>query len=180
MSHSNRNHRERKAARALAAAEGISYQRALQRLRARKGVANVEAERRVRGLLDSIEHDRWLRLRVPHGFRTDVIFSEQRPNVFTDVIGHVGVGVGLTVPVVYDAKNGRAHRATRANLDGLRAWIEERAAEIGIELVDWIVKPDVDPQPKGDPDGPDQRWSVLASFDDHDSYEPRARDAAAC
>jgi hypothetical protein len=179
MSHSNRNHRERKTARAIAAAQGISYQRALQRLRARKGAPNVAAERRVRGLLKSIERDRWLHLRVPHGFRTDVISSEQRPNVFTDVIGHVRVDVVLTVPVVYDAKNGWAHKATRSNLHGLRAWIEERAAEIGLELVGWTVKPDDDPQPKGDPDGRDQRWSVVVSFDDRDSYEPRALDATA-
>jgi hypothetical protein len=174
MSKSHRSNRERKAARAIAVAQGISYQAAIHQLRSRQGPASPYAERRVREMLDSIAAERWLNLHVPHGFRTDVVFSQQHPNLFSAAIGHVEVEVGLTLPVVYTAKNGRAHKATHSNLDALRGWIEHRAGYMGIKLVGWQVKPDEDPEPKGDPNGPDQHWRVLATFEDHHSYQPLA------
>jgi hypothetical protein len=103
---------------------------------------------------------------VPHGFAVVALESERRENVFSSVLTHAGVSTTLDAAVVYRPLNGRAHTADREILASLRAWVEHLAARHGrVELVDWILRPDVDPEPAGDPNGPGQQWSVSAVFD---------------
>jgi hypothetical protein len=121
-----------------------------------------QAEERVRGVLDVIAGDRWLGLRVPHGFVVVATAGERRANWFPEGTEHVRVFARLELPVVFDA---RVTKAVHENLEGLRTWIVEdcRRAPGRIELAEWEVSPRADPRPprRGEP-GP--RWQVGAEF----------------
>ncbi len=124
------------------------------------------AEATIRELLESILGSRYLNIHVPHGFAVAALDSEERENPFTSALRYVRFNATIDAPVVYKPLNGRAHTADREILDKLKAWIEQLAASKGrVDLVDWQVRPLEDPEPKGDPDGPDQRWTVTAAFD---------------
>lgn len=120
----------------------------------------------MRELFESILASRYLHVHVPHGFAVAALESEQRENPFTPALPYVRVRATVDAPVVYKPLNGRAHTADRDILDNLKTWVEQLAAsEDRVDLVDWQVRPLEDPQPKGDPDGPDQRWTIRAAFD---------------
>jgi hypothetical protein len=121
-----------------------------------------DGEQRVRAILETIAGERWLRLRVPHGFAIVSTGAERRANWFPEGTEHVRVLARLELTVVFDA---RVTKALHTNLDGLRAWIVEdcRRAPGRIELVEWEVNPRSDPRPprRGEPQ---PRWQVGAEF----------------
>jgi hypothetical protein len=124
-----------------------------------------QAEERVRAVLDAIAGDRWVNLRVPHGFAITSTAAERRANWFPEGTEHVRVLARLKLPVVFHARAGRATYASHENLDGLRAWIVEdcRRAPGRIELAEWEVSPTNDPRPRRRGE-PEQHWHLAAEF----------------
>jgi hypothetical protein len=125
----------------------------------------TRAEERVRAILEAIAADRWLSLRVPHGFEIVSTATERRANWFPEGTEHVRVFAALRVPVVFHVRDNRATTASHENLDGLRARIVEdcRRAPGRIELADWEVSPRSDPTPRRRGE-PDQHWQVSAEI----------------
>ena len=121
----------------------------------------------VEELLADVAAYKWLNIRVPHGFELVELETKQLPVVFPEGVRHFRVLATLDLPVVFQAKNGRAHKADRGNLEELRLLIEEACASNSasrIELCHWSVQPKKDPQPRRDLSQPDQHWRVTAEF----------------
>ena len=73
-----------------------------------------------------------------------------------------------------DCGTWRRSSADREILDNRKGWIEQLAASRRrVELVDWRVHPLDDPDPKPDPDRPDQRSTMTAAFDVHQAATSR-------
>jgi hypothetical protein len=124
------------------------------------------AQQEVRRILGRIATHRWINLWVPHGFSVEDVESELRRNPFAEDLPSVRVTAFLDMPVVYRPKNGRAHTADRTIVETLHAWIQHEAEDaFRLELLRWDVEPNKDPTPRGDPNGPDQRWTVKAIFE---------------
>lgn len=170
------NRDEAVAAGSAGLAEAFDYPRRTDRYRLMRMMrATVEAT--VRDLLKEIREHRWLNLYVPHGFELEDVTVEQRPNLFApETLTEWSVIAELSVPVIYAPDSSRipvraSLPACRHNLDGLRAWISDRAYRdpIGrLGLHAWDVTPDEAPAPylaDGRPAGPPARWSVAATFD---------------
>jgi hypothetical protein len=119
----------------------------------------------VRELLDGINEYKWRNLFVPHGFNVTGLQAAERPSYFPEDAYHYEVRATLLVPVIYDARNGRAWKASRENLDNLHRWIEEACEKsiARLRLVDWVVLPDRDPKPQARQDQ-DQQWQITATF----------------
>jgi len=127
----------------------------------------------VTNLLDEIHEHRWLNLYVPHGFELVEVRAEPFDDPFESGPHWSRVYVTLSMPVVYNA-GWSLERGLRAQLpaqrdipDKLRQWVEAAAREGPghfVELVDWSLSPDEDPEPGNRRTAP-PRWTVVAVLD---------------